>query len=328
MGLFKPIWMTDKRTKRDKAIEAVTKETNPDKLKEIALNAPLREVAHAAVERVSDQAILIDIARQTSSTSVGEKVIQAIVDEQALFNLAMPGGALSKKVQAAAISKVRDRDMLLQFMEAHREDFRLRHETGHRMLGEAVQFAYARIERPTFEWSMLVNSKASDENLLQDVKEMSYPEDREALCLVARKKDNDAAALAVSMFPYETDAKFLRHVALVGFNTARLAALKKLRAPEDSDLAKRVWENHLLDLEVRKQALKLVQDDDPLLDTPNCCPYCGGVGTVHRNTYYSGGADTYFHGYECSECKKSGYIPMWAGDPKDFGVTLRELRDL
>ena len=328
MALFKPIWMTDKRKKQDKAIEAAARETNPEKLKDIALKAPLQNVAHAALERISDQAILIDIARLTDSAFIGEKAIQAIADERALFGLAMPGGALSKKVQVAAISRVRDRGMLLQFMEAYREDYRLRHQTERRLLGEAVQFAYARIERPPFEWNMLVNSKASDDNLLQDVKEMSYPEDREALCLVARKKDNDAAALAVSMFPYETEAQFLRHVALVGFDTARVAALKKLRTPEDSELAKRVWENHLLDLQVRKQALKIVQDDDPLLDTPNCCPYCGGVGTVRRNTYYSGGADTYFHGYVCSACENSSYIPVWAGDPHDFGVTLRELRDL
>ena len=55
MGLFKPAWMTDKSKKADKAIAAVGRMDDPSELAEVVLNAPLKNVAEAALERIHDE---------------------------------------------------------------------------------------------------------------------------------------------------------------------------------------------------------------------------------------------------------------------------------
>ena len=50
MGLFQPIWMSKKYKDESKAIQAVRRISDSDKLLRIAFEAPLEEVAAAAVE--------------------------------------------------------------------------------------------------------------------------------------------------------------------------------------------------------------------------------------------------------------------------------------
>lgn len=62
MGLFKPVWMTDKQGKKNKAVVAVQKVTDQAKLAKIARKAPLGEVRAEAVTRMTDQDALYDVA--------------------------------------------------------------------------------------------------------------------------------------------------------------------------------------------------------------------------------------------------------------------------
>ena len=50
MGLFRPIWMTNKISKDDEAVAAVRKITDQEKLKKIAMKAPRTAAACAAIE--------------------------------------------------------------------------------------------------------------------------------------------------------------------------------------------------------------------------------------------------------------------------------------
>ncbi len=63
MGLFTPIWMTDKKDKVPKAIAAVEKVTDLAKLKTIAMSANLTKIRVAACARISDQDTLAEIAK-------------------------------------------------------------------------------------------------------------------------------------------------------------------------------------------------------------------------------------------------------------------------
>lgn len=96
MGLFKPIWMTDKIAKLDRAVEAVKAINDPAQLAKVARSVPFDGVALEALSRIDD--------------------------EHTLFEIAMPGGTASSEVRATAFSKVRDRELLLQLMDACRDD--------------------------------------------------------------------------------------------------------------------------------------------------------------------------------------------------------------
>lgn len=59
MWFFKPAWMSDNR---DKAVRAVGKITDQEKLKEVVTNAPHAAARLAAVSAIVDQSFLADIA--------------------------------------------------------------------------------------------------------------------------------------------------------------------------------------------------------------------------------------------------------------------------
>ncbi len=60
MGLFKPVWMTEKMSKEDKAIAAVREIRDQGKLYEIAVNAPLPGVIRTAIECLEDDRLLAE----------------------------------------------------------------------------------------------------------------------------------------------------------------------------------------------------------------------------------------------------------------------------
>ncbi len=62
MGLFRPVWMTDKQGKENKAVAAVRKVTDQAQLAKIAREAPLGKVRTEAVSRMTDQDALYEVA--------------------------------------------------------------------------------------------------------------------------------------------------------------------------------------------------------------------------------------------------------------------------
>lgn len=86
MGLFKSAWDSDNRKK---ALKAVAKEPDQTKLIEIANSAPLREVREAAVKRVTDQSAIEAFAKKVSDFSVCCAAIERLSNQTMLADIAI-----------------------------------------------------------------------------------------------------------------------------------------------------------------------------------------------------------------------------------------------
>ena len=73
MGLFDPIWKTKNKARQDRAVKSVKKITDSDKLKEIAMDAPLCLVRQAAVDMLTEQ---------VSAVSDEESLLRIVSDRQ------------------------------------------------------------------------------------------------------------------------------------------------------------------------------------------------------------------------------------------------------
>ena len=114
MGLFDPIWMTNKYKREKKAVAAVRMIKNEDRLCEIALTAPLRDVRMAAVERISNDQLLQKIAEASRhvGSDVGKAAIERIRDERVLKDIAMSPSVSGSVIQLDAIMGIKDQKLL------------------------------------------------------------------------------------------------------------------------------------------------------------------------------------------------------------------------
>lgn len=97
MGLFDPVWMTDKQEKKSRAVDAVWKIRDEELLMRIAMEAPLFEVHEAAAERIRDERLLEELAF----------CYRSLPPER------LTGSALSSAATAAG--KLTDREKLLDY---------------------------------------------------------------------------------------------------------------------------------------------------------------------------------------------------------------------
>ena len=75
MGLFTPKWMSNDLSK---ALKAVEKITDPQKLAEVAVNAKLQQVTGKAVECIHDESVLAGIALGDANDFPIEKALEII----------------------------------------------------------------------------------------------------------------------------------------------------------------------------------------------------------------------------------------------------------
>ena len=111
MGLFKPAWMASDYSKHEKAIAAVKKITDPDKLFEIAMTAPLRVVRQAALERISDERTVARILLENDQLDVRESALKRVSDPAVLKTAAMSSERYMPK---ELIDKIDDVDTLIE----------------------------------------------------------------------------------------------------------------------------------------------------------------------------------------------------------------------
>ena len=116
MGLFKPAWMTDKEKKLPKALAAVEQMTSKSDLNQVALSAPLAPVAQAAISRITDDELLLEIARNRFNDEVGLAAVGHVDDQDALVRFMIvdkPTGAVGKAVfKRIKLDQVSDRERL------------------------------------------------------------------------------------------------------------------------------------------------------------------------------------------------------------------------
>jgi hypothetical protein len=226
--------------------------------------------------------------------------------------------AASFNVRMEAVRRMKDEVCLAETAAAtaggNRDDTRI------------CEAAYEKMSRPPFELSMRVRSRKTDANLLADLKEMSYPEDREKLMRIITEKDGKCAEAAVRLLAYAKEREVLRNLALNGKRNARLAAIEALHLPQDRDIIDEILSNPKSDLGLKQYAARLLPEEDPMLDQL-CCPFCGAFGSVFHHGGYDEAADLYYSAYECKACghEVRNHSVTGTAAAKDFSVTLREL---
>lgn len=151
MGLFDPIWKTKNEKKIDKAIEAVQKITDQSKLIEIARTAPIGRVQHVAVWKISDPNVLCDIilsndpavsadARDAASSQLTET--KYAFDQQYLLKIAQNSDRFGEK----ASEKITDQSLLRQLALGKTKNQKVRSDavlniTDHKVLAEIAEHA-------------------------------------------------------------------------------------------------------------------------------------------------------------------------------------------
>jgi hypothetical protein len=88
MGLFTPAWMSDNHSR---ASNAVTRIKDPGVLARVAREAPSECARMAAIEKITDQALLAQIACSDSLQRVREKACRHIHNDGALADVALHG---------------------------------------------------------------------------------------------------------------------------------------------------------------------------------------------------------------------------------------------
>ncbi|MBO4886698.1 MAG: hypothetical protein J5589_00095 [Firmicutes bacterium] len=111
MGLFKPFWMkeTNDSIKLRKIIAGVRRISNQNKLYEIATKAYHGSVKTAAVECITDEAMLAKLAL-ASPGSVGKAAVQRIKDTDLVYDIALR--SRDWMVSEAAAEKIEDQALL------------------------------------------------------------------------------------------------------------------------------------------------------------------------------------------------------------------------
>lgn len=178
MGLFRPIWMTNKRTKDDEAAAAVRKITDQNKLKRIAMEAPRYAAAFAAIEGIDDEELLFEFARF--------------------------GGLPTKvswfSIKPAAMRRISRQDLLEKILESIEFDWNPDMKYSHSYAIEV----YERLDYPPLDWALRRSDDKSDSKLVALVEKMTYPQDVEALKEVLQNaKSLKAKELVVDRLPYD-----------------------------------------------------------------------------------------------------------------------------
>ncbi len=111
MGLFEPVWKTNKREKLDEALDAVREINDLKKLREAVLSASLPEVRSAALERITDQRVLREIILENGAPyEIKREAVRRISDPEILSEIAMLRQAYPADGEAIAV--LSDQDQL------------------------------------------------------------------------------------------------------------------------------------------------------------------------------------------------------------------------
>ena len=136
MGLFDPVWRTKDKSKYIKALEAVRKISDQEKLFEIALSAPLEIVQCAAVAQMQDRELMKGVIILSAFPDEGEMykiwffivqhektrlaAIDRLDDQNMLKDLLLswPGAFLSPASLEKAMEKITDQNILYEIATA------------------------------------------------------------------------------------------------------------------------------------------------------------------------------------------------------------------
>lgn len=156
----------------------------------------------AALDHATEQQLYyIATTRNPNMVLWLAQAVIRMTDEELLAKIAaneQDGFGPDAMLRATAFARVNDRELLLQLMDqyrdvytgdvdygqSHTESWQRSRAAGDKIIREAVEDAYNRMERPPLEWSLLVQNEKAYENVMLDLDGMSMPEDRDRVMAV------------------------------------------------------------------------------------------------------------------------------------------------
>jgi len=160
MGLFKPGWMNENE---EKALRAIAEEEDQKQLAKAAIKAPCYSAKDAAIKKLSDQDLLIDIVKNTGDSPVRDDAIRKTKDQNTLIDVVK--NDKSKYSRAAAAWNITDQGVLVDIIKNEES--------------ENVRYA--------------ATSNITDKNILMDI---AKNDKSKSVCLVAIERLKDQKLLA------------------------------------------------------------------------------------------------------------------------------------
>lgn len=277
MGIFQPIWMTNKIDKRNKAVEYVKSISDQETLISIINRAPFDSVREAAVNNLENETMLLNLVVNDRSLMIREAALSRLKHPQNIATVIKD--CVDKKVRSEAITILSDKNTLTDLItNIHDEE----------ILRELV-----------FRIENLFNAEDAKEMYLKALKETRWPQVRknslwalrnsnltkeDALSLTEYTENSiytfNATWLLINNCPDWKNALTLKCIKEIGIilKSSRSSYYDKLSAEE---LLKFIFDEGLFKEQIRKYNGTILSEEyiSPLTDDDN---YGGRYGETRR----------------------------------------------
>lgn len=295
MGLFKPAYETDNPNKIDKAIASLSKVPSEKDLARIYKEAPLDEVAAAALERIQSQEILRGLLHDH--------------------------GWRKQKDHLKILARIDDIALLKDIVQEGKG--KRWHEMGYWM-EDIISAAFERLPEPVLEEiEIYFNTSPHPDKAIEWMERLEYPKDRELLCGIMNLRLLGAIhEAAAKKIPASEEPELVKEVLRTGPDGAAIVFIDCLKMPEDKDL--------LLDMlqrgdKIRIKAAEILAQDETMRDY-SFCPYCGRPASSISYGYRGLFSDMFYYGWSCP-CGHTNSVPEGYGEPDSFAVTIAEFAE-
>ena len=311
--LFGPNWKTKDKSKINQVIKGLDKISNQNKLYEISVYAPLSEVREKAIEKITDDNLLKDRVIKHIYEDTQYLALEKIKNEKLLVDIINNQNILPLEIKNKAIERMKDKNIIEQLAKEL--------PTTHRLYEEI----YKKLDNPPFEISIQLHSKEAEENIIKDLNNMKYPEDRDKILSVINKKNmNEAINKALELLPMKEEKETLEKIYKESkFLTTKLSIIKKMNFKENKEFL----ENILREGDINNGIIKIVASkldkNSPLLEK-EVCPKCGAMDSMHLFDEYRRSIDLNVRGYCCSKCNYESLEQTGLGEVKNPKITLRD----
>jgi cell division protein FtsN len=242
-----------------------TEQSKPDRLAKIATEEKRTSVRYAAVEKLTDQALLAKIAVEDKAESVRYAAVENLTDQAVLAKIAVEDKAES--VRIAAVEKLTDQAVLARVATEDERSF-VRYAAVEKLTDQAVLAKIA-----VHDWHSDVRRAAAENLTDQAVLTMIATEGKSTSVRIAAVKNLIDQAVLTMIAAEDWDSE-VRHAAVEKLTDQ--AVLTKIAAADwDSEVRHAAMEK-LTDQAVKPSDLQaaapVTEEDPPKTETPELSP--------------------------------------------------------
>lgn len=277
-------------------------------------NATYNEKIVNEINKINDQERLMEIAIEAKDIKVADLAINNITDENYLYEIAKSNYINHSSTQTHALKKIRDENVINRMLKEL--------PPTHRFL----RIMYDYMENPPFELSTQMGSEKAEENLEKELNQMKYPKDAEKIRSVAKKYNMpNAVSKAIDMLPYNEEAEFINKLyEETNSISTKVAIINKLQSENKREILENILKDGDKTTSITiKTIAKKLDKNDPLLDK-EVCPKCGAIESMHLFDEYRSSIDLNVRGYCCNKCGYESLEQTGLGEVKKVSITLRE----